>query len=176
VIKRVIFIVGIKTPQLYLRGWRKDLSRQFPESEVVFIDDWYMHWQRKRIAGIIKRGATLLADGVPTLIIAHSFGGLLARAMLDRSNGQHAVQQLVTMASPHTMPFLFTQARAKLALPLSPQVDCVQTWGGYFDPIVPFGWTSLPLAQHRNLPVEHLAWLFSGSVRRRVLRVCLKSF
>ena len=160
---RTIFIVGIKTPQWYLRGWRKDLP------QAVFIDDWYLHWQTKKLAKIVNKGVELLNDGQPTTIIAHSFGGLLARKMIAQAK-KHNVQKLITMASPHTYPFPLTRARQKLNLPDNVEIPQIQTWGGYLDPVVPFNFTRLPNSEHQNLPVEHLAWLLSSTVRKKVLQ------
>ena len=177
--KRIIFIPGIKTYQWYLSGWKRDLAARFPDREVIFLDDtFYLHYQHKKLVKIVDKGVALLLEEKPTLILAHSFGGILAKAIIQReqeacrlSQKNTGVYKLVTMASPHGMT-LFGVVAAKRALQVPQGIAQLPTvtLGGYMDPVVFFGHTQMPHSVHYNLWSEHLGFLLSARIRNRVIQ------
>ncbi len=172
---RIIFIPGIKTYNFYLNGWRKDLATQFPKAEVIFLnDEFYMWWQMEKLEKIISKALNILKDGTPTIIIAHSFGGILAKTIIGRSPKAN-ITKLTTMASPHTMsPLGIKKIKHKLNTPMTVNVPSY-TFGGYFDPIVPYRYTMLSNSKHQNLWCEHLGFLLFPWIRRKVTKEVLKN-
>jgi len=170
---RIIFVPGIKTWKFYLDGWKKDLAQHFADDERIFLDDFmYLHFEYKKLEKIIAQGVKLLDDGKPTIIIAHSFGGILAKTMIDRSK-HHKVQKLITMASPHKM-VLWGVRKTKTYLQTPACVDVpTQTFGGYMDSIVPFYQTGVKNAPHKTLWSFHLGFLLSSKIRNKVIQSSL---
>jgi hypothetical protein len=168
---RIIFVPGIKTWDFYLKGWKRDLPQKFPNAEIIFLDDiFYLHFQNDKTEKIVQNGVNILNDGKPTKIIAHSFGGILARAMIDRSENAN-IQELITMASPHKME-IFGVGSAKKFLLVPPSVSQkikVKTFGGYFDLMVPAIWTRLNDSEHRIIFSEHLGFLLFKKIRAEIL-------
>ena len=170
---RILFVPGIKTWKFYLDGWKKDLEQHFPNDERIFLEDpIYLHFEYKKLEKIIAQGVKLLEDGKPTIIIAHSFGGLLAKTMIHRAK-HHKVQKLITMASPHKMTLWGVQKTKKyLQTPATVSVP-TQTFGGYCDLIVPFYQASIKGSPHKNIGSLHLGFLLSSKIRKIVLNQAL---
>ena len=176
-VERIIFIPGIKTYDWYLKGWKRDLRAAFPDREVVFLDHvFYLHFQHEKLARIVEQGMELMVDGRPTAMLGHSFGGMLAKAILYRlylkGRSKHIVR-LLTMGTPHTMSMLGVKsAREFLDIPTvfpeEPQSSIV-TFGGYLDPVVPFPFTAMESSKHENLWVEHLSFLLFSRIRHRMI-------
>ncbi len=168
---RIIFVPGIKTWDFYLTGWKRDLPQKFPNAEIVFLDDiFYLHFENEKTEEIIKNGVKILNDGKPTRIIAHSFGGILARGMIDRSPNAN-IEKFITMASPHQMKiFGVDSAKKFLQIPnLIPEKINTKTFGGYFDWMVPCVWTRLNNFDHQNILSEHLGFLLFKKIRAKIL-------
>jgi pimeloyl-ACP methyl ester carboxylesterase len=167
---RILFLPGIDTQKWKLAFWRKDLSKAFPKAEIVFLDDiFYFYFQHDRIQKIVEQGIRIVQDKIPTIILAHSFGGIIAKAIIA-SSPEANIQKLVTMASPHRLNYLgIKEAKKAIHSPLSVPVP-TETYGGYFDVLVPFPLSYIKKKHHTDLPVEHIAFLFSGSVRKQVIQ------
>jgi predicted alpha/beta hydrolase family esterase len=166
---RFLFVPGVQSPTFTLNGWRDDLQEHFSDSEIEFLDDEvYFYTEHKKLHRIVERGIDLLNDEVETIIIAHSFGGILSKAMIAGSEHAH-VKQLITMASPHQLNYLAVNlAKRFLQVPLKTQVPAI-TFGGYFDPIVPFRLSRIGNEEHHDLQCEHLAFLYSATIREEVI-------
>jgi predicted alpha/beta hydrolase family esterase len=167
---RIVFVPGIVSPAFYQSGWKRDLKRIFPQEKVVIEQVFYLHFQYSKIEGIVERGRELLEDEMPTIILAHSFGGILAKLMLKRAK-KHKVDKLVTMASPHQME-AFGLKGFKSYFGVPEEVSGVEmiTFGGHLDPIVPCPLTRTAHSRHQDFWCGHAAFLHLSSVRRRVLR------
>jgi len=168
---RIVFVPGIKTWDFYLWGWKRNLPKKFPNAEIVFLDDvFYMHYQNDKTTEIIANGVELLSDGKPTKIIAHSFGGILSRAMIDRSENAN-IKKFITLASPHGMEIMGVGTAKKfLKVPnKAPKGIEVKTFGGYLDLMVPAFWTRLGNTPHEKIFSGHLGFLLFKKVRARVL-------
>ena len=138
----------------------------------------YMHVQHQKLERIVEQGVTLLSQPQPTLILAHSFGGILAKTMIQRLRDiglcdpySGHIYKLVTMASPHTMT-LFGVSAAKDALHTPQWIENLPTitLGGYLDPVVFYGYTRMHDSIHYNLWSEHLSFLLFSRTRNRVLQ------
>jgi hypothetical protein len=154
-------------------GWIAELRERFPQAEISVVNGFYYYWPDEAavMEQIVTAGSDLLSDRRPTVIIAFSFGGLLAKAMVDRDR-RHNVLAIVTLATEHRghLPRIAETRDVHLGVP--PDVDIpTYSFGGLFDMIV-WPWTSYsPRSHHRFLPTGHFAFMRSEATRREVLRV-----
>lgn len=151
--------------------WISDLGEWFPEAELSIVNGFYYYWPEEAdvMRQVIAEGRTLLADGRPTVIIAFSFGGLLAKAMVDEAE-HHSVSAIVTMATEHRghLPRIAETRDVRLGIPLDVGVPII-SFGGWFDMIV-WPWTSFTdRSQHHFFARGHFAFMRSTAVRAKVL-------
>ncbi len=168
---RILFVPGIKTWQWYLSGWKKDLLRNFPNAEIVFLNKpIYLHTQKKKCDQIVENGVKILNDRKPTIVLSHSYGGLLAKTMIGRAKNAK-VTKLVTMASPHTMnSFGVDSTRKFLKTPEFVEV-LTQTIGGFLDPVVPYKYTQTKNSKHQNIWCEHMGFLLAPWIRKKIIEL-----
>lgn len=166
--ERILFVPGINTTSLELTRWKRDLEFNFPKTERVFIDDFtYFYWQDDKTEKIVQKGVDILNDGKSTLIISHSYGGVLAKTMINRSEYANVVM-LVTMASPNKMnSFGIEDSKEFLGTPEEVSVPTVSI-GGFLDPVVIFPNTNIDNSNHTDLWAGHNSFLFSKNVRKKV--------
>ena len=167
--ERIIFVPGINTPKFYLTRWRNDLEANFSGKEIIFLDDHiYIYWQDDKTEEIVEKGMGILNDGKPTIVISHSYGGVLAKTMIDRAEGANIVK-LITMASPHQMNGLGIE-ESKEFLETPEEVDVpTYSFGGFIDPIVIFPFTDVKDSIHEDLWSSHAGFLFRKDIRKQVL-------
>lgn len=170
----VLLLPGVVTRRARLRGWVDTLSDALPQAH-LWVPPRCFYWlwgagTQRRLLDAVE--AELRRAPGPVWVLAHSFGGLIARALIGRCPGAPVVL-LTTMASPHSYPVLGIPRRARaLGVPSRCSVP-VHSYGGYRDLTVPYPFTRLPGATHRDLRCGHLAFLFDPRVRRAVLRDAL---
>lgn len=172
--ERIVFVPGITTPKFFLNRWKNDLNFYFPDKEIIFLDDkFYLYWQYEKMERIISEGVGILNDGKKTLIISHSFGGILSKNIIKRSERAN-IFAFISMASPHTMT-AFGIGASRLNLKTPDIVDAPTfSFGGYLDPIVLFYNSDLVNSIiHNNYWVEHLAFLYKKEIRKKVLEAVL---
>jgi len=171
--ERILFVPGINTPKFYLNRWKDDLMINFPDKEIVFLDDEiYLYWQDEKTERIVEKGKTLLDDGKTTVVIAHSYGGVLAETMIERAKNAKVVK-LITMASPLQLNILgIDDSKSFLKTPENVPVPLF-SFGGYIDPVVIFPLSddlnSSEESNHQNLWSGHSGFLFKKDVRKQVL-------
>ncbi len=167
--ERILFVPGINTPKFYLSRWKKDLDFNFPDKEIIFLDDYmYIYWQDDKTEEIVERGVAILNDNRPTFVISHSYGGVLAKTMIDRAENAN-IAKFVTMASPHQMDgFGIDESKDFLGTPEEVDVPTF-SFGGYVDTIVFFPFSDVSDSEHQDLWSGHGGFLFSKDVRKKVL-------
>lgn len=153
--------------------WIVDLGHRFPKAEIAVVNGFYYYWPEEAdvMKQIIAKGRTLLADKRPTMIVAFSFGGLLAKAMVNQAN-QHDVRVIVTMATEHRghLPRIAETRDIRLGIPLDVDIP-ISSFGGWLDMIV-WPWTTFTdRSHHRFLPRGHFAFMRSAAVRAKVLAI-----
>ncbi|MCK5460753.1 hypothetical protein KAI58_02110 [Candidatus Gracilibacteria bacterium] len=156
-----------------MKGWKKDLPHYFPNDEIVFLDELlYLHTQQNKMNKIVQKGIELLNDGKETIILSHSFGGILGKTMIDQAKN-HQVKKFITMATPHEMNiFGVRKAKQFLKTPKTVSVE-TQSFGGFLDLIVPYFWSKPQNSiQHDNFWCEHISFLLIPATRRKVLKNC----
>ena len=178
---RIIFVPGIMTvPELQEFQWGKAAREMFPNRDIVVLSKKYLYPQHKMIGELRDELIDHLQDGVPTTLVGHSFGGVVATAALaqmqrDGTPTDHIVK-LVTLASPHNMqaPGL-EEARTVLGYSQDIQGIPVFTYGARFDHVVPRRYTMFPGSQHETILSTHSGfWLNPRSWRYRHVWNCLR--
>lgn len=171
--ERILFIPGINTSAAELVRWKRDLTFNFENKEIIFLDDFtYFYWQDEKTEKIVEKGVEILNDGKSTLVISHSYGGILAKSIINKSQNAKVVK-LITMASPHQMNS-FGIDNSKEFLETPEEVDVpTYSFGGYADPIVLFPKSNVIDSQHEDLWSSHNGFLFNKDVRKRVLEFAL---
>ncbi|MFH0845940.1 MAG: hypothetical protein V1851_00880 [Patescibacteria group bacterium] len=170
---RILFVQGIKTTSLELTAWKNDLEKNFPNDEIIFMDEFvYFYWQDGKTEKIVEKGTNILNDGKSTLIIAHSYGGILAKTMIERAENANVVK-LITMASPNKMEsFGIKNSKEFLGTPEDVDVPTISV-GGFLDPVVLFPKTNIDNSEHIDLWSGHTGFLFNKNVRQKVLELAL---
>jgi len=171
--ERILFVPGINTSAGELIRWKRDLTFNFADKEIIFLDDVvYFYWQDEKTEKIVEEGVEILDDGKSTLIIAHSYGGLLAKSIINNSENSNVVK-LITMASPHDMDsFGIDSSKEFLETPEKVDVP-TYSFGGYVDPIVIFSETDVKDSIHEDLWSGHSGFLFNKDIRKKVLEFAL---
>lgn len=153
--------------------WIVDLRKRFPEAQIAVGNGFYYYWPEETdvMNEIITETLALLSDERPTVIVAFSFGGLLAKAMVDRAE-RHSIRAIVTLATEHRghLARIAETRDMHLGVPLDVDIP-IYSFGGLFDMIV-WPWTSYSdRSQHRFLPTGHFAFMRSEATRQKVLSV-----
>jgi alpha-beta hydrolase superfamily lysophospholipase len=80
-----------------------EFRRQFPEIHEMVVEqlDFCHPWDFERLQGFRDHLVAKYDDGIPTLIVGHSMGGVIACAIADRFE-KTEVRGIVTIYSPHT--------------------------------------------------------------------------
>ena len=151
---KILFIQGIHNFALTER-FIDDVSQGTGLEVLTFQTDYGLletDKQRELIATI----ETHLAESEDRFIIlAHSFGGILAYCLSDAAYKN--VDKIITFATPHQVPFgWFKKILNKL--PYRPQVpvEIQKSCGFFFDTTVPFLFTKQShAANHRNFVGTH---------------------
>jgi len=162
---RIIFIPGILTSaELQKFQWGNAATEMFPDREIVIIEKTYVYPQHKVLEEICKEVIDRLEDGVPTILLGHSFGGILAASVYWRckENNKVDITKLITVASPHSYnaPGL-EEARDYVQYHYKEITDIpVFTFGATMDHFVPRKYTSYPGSQHLDIRGAHSGmWL-----------------
>jgi len=162
---RIIFIPGILTsPELQKFQWGRSAQEMFPERDIVIIEKTYLYPQHEVLESICEEVITLLEDGIPTVLLGHSFGGILATAVYwrTRENNRVDITKLVTVVTPHSFnaPGL-EEARQAVGYEYKKATDTpVYTFGAKIDHVVPRKYTTYPDSEHVDIRGTHSGmWL-----------------
>lgn len=153
------------------KSWIGDLRRAFPDADIVAVNGFYFYWPEEvgMIEQVIAEGQKILADRKPTVIIGFSFGGLLAKAMVARTQ-DHDVRAVLSLATEHRghLPRIAHMRDVNLGVPHDIDLP-LYTFGGWLDVIV-WPWTTFTeRSAHRFLANGHFAFIRSKTTRAKVL-------
>lgn len=183
---RIIFVPGILTSaELQKLQWARAAAEMFPVRDIVVIEKTYLYTQHEVIVSLREQVMNLVRDGVPTTLVGHSFGGVVATAVAHQAQreGLNNIIKLVTMATPHSLQMpemagklpekalsIIDIARARQAVGyMSEDLDIpVYTFGARIDHVVPRVYTQYPGSIHMNILSTHSGfWLAPRSWRYR---------
>lgn len=166
---RIIFIPGIITsPKIQQFQWGRAAREMFPDREIVCLKRVYVYPQHEILLELKEQALDMLRDGKPTMVVGHSFGGIIATAAAQQAQreGLENVVRLITWATPHTMdvPDLahkipvpdsihlgLEEARQAVGYRHEPLNIPVYTQGSRFDHVVPHRFTHFPGEQKYSL-------------------------
>ena len=170
----VLFVPGIVCPAFVQSSLKRDMLKHSSITNVLVRTDFYLHTQTDRCMAIVRDIKQDIATFKPTVIIAHSFGGMLAKKALSELN-THSVTVYCSLGSPHTMQFAgVASARRLINIPDElHNVEHVLTYGAEYDPVVPKAYTTLPNSAHVVLPVWHSGLLLKKSARNHYIERCV---
>lgn len=170
--ERVVFVVGVNSAAKSEKtGFPRFLRKNFPHKEIVLVQEYYLHTQEDGVEGMITRTLKELSNtDKKTLIITHSFGGMIARAAIARMDKTSHITLLATLATPHTMEkFEISKVRKVHKIP----DDCtvpILTFGGRADMVVPEEFTRFTgEVGHITISCTHLAFLHYNRTRKEVI-------
>ena len=167
--ERIFFIPGVKMfPELY-KGWNKALAGS--KRHKVF-KSLYMYNQHKKVLALRNKVLKALEDGEPTVLVGHSFGGIVAIAVAAeaKKKGLKNIARVVTMASPHGIEIVGVKETKEL-LGYSNKLSVpVYSFGGLLDPLVLAKFAAYPGAtQHINIPSTHSGFLYPNDIPAQVV-------
>ena len=176
---RIIYIGGIWNQKYKNNKWKKVLREKYPEKEIIFFTNiFYWTWQIKKIEKIISSILEVLKNEKKTIIISHSFGGLIGKTVISRlpKENMNQIKLFISIASPHKMFFYqpLNITRIKLKIPKNMPRTPFITFGGYLDPMVPFFMSHIDRKHSINFWVEHTSFYFFESIIHKVLNICIK--
>lgn len=147
----------------------------------------YVYTQYEKMRNLRDQVIDLLQDGKPTILVGHSFGGIIATAVTHQAHqmGFRNVIRLVTLATPHTMNLPaavnklptktqeildLEQARQAVGYKHEPLDIPVYTQGARFDHVVPRQFTHYVgetkhidvLSTHSGFWLNPRSWRYRG--------------
>lgn len=170
--KNIIFVQGIFARKRASKIWKEELKKVFPNDEIFIIDDLYFYTQKEKLDNVINKIENILNNKRETIIFAHSFGGVLTiSALLKNPNLQCFVKKMITMATPHSFNFFGIKGIKKYLGYKNNNLKNIdiETYGGYFDCVVPFLFTNLQNKKHKNFFTIHLGFLFNINIISKIL-------
>ena len=148
IMKRVVCIVGmldfVSVRHLMWAPIERAFEQYFPDVEVVVEHETYLPWQRQRIADYGERIVQKYDDGVPTLLLGFSLGGVIACGIAQKFM-RTPITGVVSVASPLKLAPLWG-----ICLPKAEDVRLL-SFSGRYDFVVP----SLLTGCHYTLPADH---------------------
>jgi predicted esterase len=173
--ERIVVIVGIKSSRGYMRPFVTMLRRNFPQAEIVLVQKYYFHHQADIVDQMITESVHALSTDKKTLVFGHSFGGIIARAAIARSDVIDHILLLATLGTPHGMrDFGVHEAMTKHEVPHLCAVP-VLTFGGRADAVVPDEFSSFDgEVDHVSLSCMHSAFVRTSRTRKEVISAVMQ--
>ena len=174
---KIIFVCGILSPPRQGWSWRKQLEKHFSGATVVAPHKFYYCTLTPQIRSYINLvRQEIKSTDEDTLILAHSFGGLVAKKALETVKRKNI--KLVTMATPHGRTWLTRwgeceAAKGRLVIPH----DCPyleKTYAGAYDAVVHLSIAQIDGTQNLTLRCLHMSFMLDPNIRKRVIEETLK--
>jgi pimeloyl-ACP methyl ester carboxylesterase len=136
------------------------------------IKNFYLYNQKNRLDEIVERVLKILEKNEDTIIISHSFGGVLAAVsfLKNKKEGRKNIKKIITMGSPHGENF-FPVVKIKKYLGYDVEnidPDIFKTFGGFFDMAVPNRYSKIKNSKHRILVCSHNGFLYNKKIIEEV--------
>lgn len=166
---RYILIDGILFPSL--KKYINLIKKIDKTAEIFHLGNFfYTSFSYEKINNIVNEGIKNLENEKSTIIIAHSFGGIIARIIYEKTQNKSSIKKIITLATPHNMFYGNIKTIFK-RYNLNSIIDSKKyvTYGGYFDPLVPFVFTKVKGSKHQNLFTHHWSFLYSDKMIHNII-------
>lgn len=127
--------------EIFSSGLRTS-KKAFLKSEYVLLEDFYFHFEKEKTESLQQKGEDILNDGKETIIFAHLFGGILAKAVLANTSKKMFLFWQTWLRHTGGIPAAAKHLDASVPF---------LTFGGYLDGIVPFSDAKIDEVSHENL-------------------------
>ena len=167
--KKVIFIPGVFNLRWFQSRWRNECEK-LGYDFLCFKNPFYSYWNIGRMGELIDEGKKIIEKNSNSIIVCHSFGGILFNCILQKIN-KIKIKKVIFIACP----FNWWGVRKALKTlgydeNLKYNFDSI-SFGSYFDFVVPFIWAKYRDEQHYNLFAGHMDVLFAGRIVRKIIRL-----
>lgn len=136
--------------------------------------EFYLYTQRNRLNEITNEVTDIVKNGIDTVLVAHSFGGIIALATYFKNvdEGRNNIKKIITIATPHSMEAFHLKEVKKYLHYKSTGLDDVEvkTFGGLADAMVPNKHSKIMFKDHKTFLCGHNAFLFSKRIIKRILK------
>ncbi len=169
-------IVGIVGVTDWKRGWpmwrhlEEECRKAFPFDEFVVEHTWYFPWEKAKILSYADSVVEKHDTGEDILLLAHSFGGVVACSIASRFTKSRIVG-VVTINSPHKIRRFYNYFNTT-PQPLNAPVI---TFASIFDPVVPFFLTKYPGSTHFFLYSEHISMFVLSTFLSKIVAEKIKN-
>jgi hypothetical protein len=172
--RNIIFITGILTTKWGPSKWKSELTEKCPNDKIFIIHQLYFYTQKKKIDRMMKRIENILKNQQDTILIGHSFGGIIAVSayMKNIEQGNNVIRKIITMASPHGIKIFGLKEIKEYLGYKNAELDDVeiQTFGGFADPVVFDKNSKIKFKKHETLLSGHFGFLFSKKIIRKIIK------
>ena len=165
--QKIIFIQGIHNSPI-----RNKIILSLLQSlsgNVVYFPLFYTLEQTDKQLELIKTIDNYLEKSEGDhIILGHSFGGIITYSLKEKN--YRKVSQIITVASPHTVPFIwFKEILSKLPYKTTIKVNKQKSYGFLFDMTVPYLFTKYPqVDSHKTLLGTHNILLKSETFIKKI--------
>jgi pimeloyl-ACP methyl ester carboxylesterase len=174
-IRRIVIIEGLwRYDNRLAIALERGLRKQFP-GVIIVCESIYGCWpfEINRLIKFVECLAHKYDDGIRTMFLGHSFGGIIACA-LDGMLMNTPIAGIVTVCSPHEYMFgIFPYkigADHKLEAPII-------TFGARYDVVVPWGSCHPQSREHQELLCDHRYWMICNEIHaERIARAAYAHF
>lgn len=154
---RIVGINGIFEPESPCRGiweyFELAFTQVYPEAEFSVKKLKYFPWEGKKIRHYADAILEEYDDGITTILLGYSMGGVIATALEPRFT-KTKISKVVTVFSPHTLfGGIFSKMCGSGSVKTQAPVISIQA---RFDLVVPWGSKYPGAQQHRVLRCDHL--------------------
>ena len=144
---------------------------QFPDAELVIAEEHNLHpWEFERMRRFCDHLVHAYDDGMETLLVGHSMGGIIACAIAKRFK-KTRIHGIVTIFSPHT--FLGGVFPMVLSVTDDLRIPII-SFGAVGDILVWWGTRHPESRMHQMLWSTHLSSLINNSRIARIIAVTTK--
>ncbi len=166
---RILYIVGSMNK---VDGWRTTsiqlgqvIAGELEKREYANVEQYYAHYRPGRlreVEKVISEVEGICSDGVPTVLIAHSLGGVVAHEVSQRLGTN--IVGIICINSPLRISQFWNVDVTKTAVP-------VLAIGGHFDPVVFSGLASYEGLEAKLFSVDHvMAYIHVPAAREQLIK------
>jgi len=172
--RNIIFIPGIATTKWMVNTIETEMLKKFPNDKVYILREFYFYTQKAKLNEIINDVEDIVANGLDTILIGHSFGGIIAISAYFKSlkKGRKNIKKIITIASPHSIEvFQLKEIKEYLEYKNTELNDVeIKTFGGFLDSVVLNKYAKIMFKDHKTFFCGHNAFLFNKRIIDKILK------